>query len=77
MWRLRSCGSECLAWAAPKACYQTSVFCVTCRSVGNPFDEATEQGPQVDLAGFKKALHYIELGKSEGARLLTGGKMTQ
>jgi aldehyde dehydrogenase (NAD+) len=44
------------------------------RKVGNPFDPATEQGPQIDKAQFDKIMHYVGLGKSEGAECLTGGK---
>jgi aldehyde dehydrogenase (NAD+) len=44
------------------------------RRVGNPFDAETEQGPQVDQAQFDKVMSYIESGKAEGAKLLTGGK---
>jgi aldehyde dehydrogenase (NAD+) len=44
------------------------------RRLGDPFDPETEQGPQVDQAQFDKILHYIELGKKEGAECLTGGK---
>ncbi|HEV2379958.1 MAG TPA: aldehyde dehydrogenase family protein [Terriglobia bacterium] len=43
------------------------------RTVGDPFDPKTEQGPQVDDAQFDKVMGYIETGKSEGATLLTGG----
>merc|ERR1712088_123575 len=43
------------------------------RTVGNPFDPANEQGPQVDKEQFEKILGYIEKGKSEGANLLAGG----
>ena len=43
------------------------------RVVGNPFDKATEQGPQVDQAQFEKILKYIDIGKQEGAQCLTGG----
>jgi aldehyde dehydrogenase (NAD+) len=43
------------------------------RKLGNPLDPATEQGPQVDQAQFEKIMHYIDLGKSEGAKCLTGG----
>ncbi|WOL02979.1 aldehyde dehydrogenase family 2 member C4-like [Canna indica] len=42
--------------------------------VGDPFDPTVQQGPQVDKAQFDKVLSYIELGKKEGATLLTGGK---
>jgi aldehyde dehydrogenase (NAD+) len=43
------------------------------RTVGNPFDTNTEQGPQVDQDQFNKVMGYIESGKSEKAKLATGG----
>ena len=43
------------------------------RTVGNPFDKNTEQGPQVDQDQFDKVMGYIESGKSEKAKLLAGG----
>jgi aldehyde dehydrogenase (NAD+) len=43
------------------------------RTVGDPFDPKTEQGPQVDDIQFEKVMGYIESGKREGARLVTGG----
>ena len=51
-----------------------SASCSAARKMGNPLDIATQQGPQVDEAQMKKVLHYIELGKKEGARMLSGGK---
>ncbi|XP_057733619.1 aldehyde dehydrogenase family 2 member C4-like [Arachis stenosperma] len=42
--------------------------------VGDPFDPQSQQGPQVDKNQFEKILSYIEIGKEEGATLLTGGK---
>lgn len=44
------------------------------RRVGDPFDPATEQGPQVDKAQFDKIMKYIDLGKKSGADCVTGGK---
>jgi aldehyde dehydrogenase (NAD+) len=44
------------------------------RKVGDPFDPDTEQGPQVDKAQFDKILKYIDYGKQDGAKLVTGGK---
>lgn len=44
------------------------------RKVGDPFDAKTEQGPQVDQAQFDKVLGYIDAGKNDGARLVTGGE---
>jgi aldehyde dehydrogenase (NAD+) len=43
------------------------------RKLGDPLDPATEQGPQVDQTQFDKIMHYIDLGKREGAECLTGG----
>jgi aldehyde dehydrogenase (NAD+) len=43
------------------------------RKLGDPLDPDTEQGPQVDQAQFDKIMHYIGLGKSEGATCVTGG----
>lgn len=43
------------------------------RKIGDPFDPATTQGPQVDADQFNKILSYIDKGKSEGANCLTGG----
>ncbi len=43
------------------------------RKLGDPLDPDTEQGPQVDQAQFDKIMHYIEVGKSEGATCVTGG----
>jgi aldehyde dehydrogenase (NAD+) len=43
------------------------------RTVGDPFDPDTEQGPQVDDIQFEKVMSYIDAGKKEGAKLLTGG----
>ncbi|TRY66264.1 hypothetical protein DNTS_026222 [Danionella cerebrum] len=43
------------------------------RTVGDPFDLSTEQGPQVDEEQFKKILGFIGSGKREGAKLLCGG----
>src|SRR5205814_7060865 len=44
------------------------------RKLGDPFDATTEQGPQVDKTQFDKVLGYIESGKQQGARCITGGE---
>ncbi len=44
------------------------------RKVGDPFGADTDQGPQVDSEQFHKLMNYIDIGKKEGAKLLTGGK---
>uniref|UniRef100_A0A1I8JH12 aldehyde dehydrogenase (NAD(+)) n=1 Tax=Macrostomum lignano TaxID=282301 RepID=A0A1I8JH12_9PLAT len=43
------------------------------RLVGDPFNLNTEQGPQIDQEQMGKILELIKSGKSQGAKLLTGG----
>ncbi len=42
--------------------------------VGDPFDPATDQGPQVNQAQLDKIMYYIEQGRAEGADCVTGGR---
>ena len=53
---------------------QRSVERAKKRTVGDPLDRKTEQGPQVDKEQFDKILSYVEAGKQEGANLLCGGE---
>ncbi|OBU00528.1 hypothetical protein VE01_01047 [Pseudogymnoascus verrucosus] len=46
----------------------------TATVIGDPFAEKTSHGPQVSKIQFDKILKYIEIGKSEGATLVAGGK---
>jgi aldehyde dehydrogenase (NAD+) len=41
--------------------------------VGNGLDETVEMGPAVNESQLKTDLSYIEIGKTEGAKLRTGG----
>jgi aldehyde dehydrogenase (NAD+) len=41
--------------------------------IGDPFDPATQQGPQVSQEQFDKVMGYISAGKSGGAKLRCGG----
>jgi betaine-aldehyde dehydrogenase len=43
--------------------------------IGDPLDEGTQVGPLVSEAQRNKVLGYIEAGKTEGARLLIGGRV--
>jgi aldehyde dehydrogenase (NAD+) len=43
------------------------------RTVGDPLDPNTEQGPQIDDTQFEKIMGYIESGKQQGAKLRVGG----
>lgn len=42
--------------------------------IGNPFEEDTFMGAQASSAQLDKILRYIETGKNEGAKLITGGE---
>ncbi len=42
--------------------------------VGNPVDPNTQMGAQVSESQLNKILKYIEIGKNEGAKVLTGGE---
>jgi aldehyde dehydrogenase (NAD+) len=42
--------------------------------VGNPLDPASQMGSQISSRQMDRILDYIESGKREGARLLTGGE---
>lgn len=42
---------------------------------GNPLDTESMVGSQVSKAQFDKILNYIEIGKAEGAEVLTGGNV--
>ncbi|CAI7629563.1 unnamed protein product [Penicillium viridicatum] len=42
--------------------------------VGDPFEESTFQGPQVTQAQYDRIMSYIDVGKSEKATLIAGGK---
>ncbi len=44
---------------------------------GDPLDENTVMGAIVDVIQLKSVLGYIEAGKAEGAKLLSGGKQVQ
>lgn len=41
--------------------------------VGNPLDPSTQMGALIYEDQLKKVLKYVEIGKEEGARLVTGG----
>jgi betaine-aldehyde dehydrogenase len=42
--------------------------------IGDPFEEKTLLGPIVNETQYQKVISYIEQGKTEGLKLLTGGK---
>jgi alpha-ketoglutaric semialdehyde dehydrogenase len=41
--------------------------------VGNGLDEAAQMGPQINQAQLDKIVRYVQIGREQGARLVTGG----
>jgi aldehyde dehydrogenase (NAD+) len=73
-------GQACIALSrvlAPRSRYQEVVDTLAAMvgglPVGDPFDESTFVGPVLNAKQRDRALSYIEIGKSEGARVVTGG----
>ncbi|KAI1340648.1 aldehyde dehydrogenase domain-containing protein [Xylariaceae sp. FL0016] len=46
----------------------------TTSKVGNQWDKDTYQGPQVSKVQYERVLEYVNIGKSEGAKLGCGGE---
>lgn len=78
---MRSTGQKCTATSrviveAPLLNTFTEALAERCRNlaVGNPFDSQTYMGPLASLDQQRTVLDYIQIGKEEGARLVTGGE---
>jgi aldehyde dehydrogenase (NAD+) len=41
--------------------------------VGDPYDDSSDLGPMTSRRQYERVLSYLELGKSEGARVVAGG----
>jgi aldehyde dehydrogenase (NAD+) len=44
------------------------------QKVGDPFDPETTQGPQVSQEQCDRIMGYIDAGRKDGAKMLTGGR---
>jgi aldehyde dehydrogenase (NAD+) len=64
---------------APRSRYEEVVDAVAALAegltVGDPLDKATDIGPLVSSRQRERVLNYIEIGKSEGAKLVAGGSV--
>ncbi len=43
-------------------------------NLGDPFDKQTNCGPIISNKQFERVMSYVEIGKAEGAEIVTGGK---
>lgn len=75
-----SCGQVCTLGSrllVQRSIYKTVVDEIARRAdairIGNALDLATQMGPQTHEEQLEKTLRYIEIGKSEGARVAAGG----
>lgn len=75
-WQGQSCGSTSRLFVHDDI-YDQVVEQVVAKSaairVGDPFDSATQMGAINSAAHLKRVAQYIDAGKADGARLLTGG----
>jgi acyl-CoA reductase-like NAD-dependent aldehyde dehydrogenase len=78
---MRSTGQKCTATSrviveVPLLGDFTDALAERCRklAVGNPLDSQTYMGPLASLEQQRTVLDYIQIGKEEGARLVTGGE---
>ena len=64
---------------APRSRYDEVVDAVAALAegltVGDPLDKATDVGPLVSSRQRDRVLNYIDIGKSEGAKLVAGGSV--
>ncbi len=64
---------------APRARYAEAVEALAALAdgftVGDPLEKSTDVGPLVSARQRERVLDYIELGKSEGAKLVAGGSV--
>jgi aldehyde dehydrogenase (NAD+) len=64
---------------APRSRYEEIVDAVVALAdglnVGDPLDKSTHIGPLVSARQRERVLNYVEIGKSEGAKLVAGGSV--
>jgi aldehyde dehydrogenase (NAD+) len=73
-------GQTCIAGSrllVQRGVYETVIERIAERArhvrLGNPLEPETEMGPVAHTAQLERILHYIDLGREQGARLLAGG----
>ena len=75
-WSGQSCGSNSRL-LVQRPIYEAVVArvaeLVRARKIGDPLEDDSEQGTMINRAQYEKSLRYIDIARSEGARLVTGG----
>lgn len=75
-WSGQSCGSNSRLLVQREIhdeLVQRVVARIEGRMIGDPFDEATEQGTMINRAQYDKSMSYIDIAVREGATVATGG----
>jgi acyl-CoA reductase-like NAD-dependent aldehyde dehydrogenase len=77
-------GQDCCARSrvfVERAAYDDFVAAMAKRTdelkVGPPLDEDTDLGPMISAGQRETSLEYLEIGRKEGARLVTGGEIPE
>ncbi|OOS02283.1 gamma-glutamyl-gamma-aminobutyraldehyde dehydrogenase [Moraxella cuniculi DSM 21768] len=71
-----SCGSRLLVHSSKKQLLLDKLVAgLAAWKLGDPRQDDVVLGPMIEQAHFDKVVHYLETAKSEGASLLTGGKV--
>jgi aldehyde dehydrogenase (NAD+) len=75
------CGQSCALGSrllVHESVYDTVVNEIAARStrvrIGNALDPSTQMGPQAHDEQLQKTLRYLDIGRTEGARLVVGGE---
>jgi acyl-CoA reductase-like NAD-dependent aldehyde dehydrogenase len=75
-WSGQSCGSTSRLFVHESIADEVVdqvVKIVESRTIASPLSPDSQQGTMASRAQFEKVLRYVEIGRGEGARLLTGG----
>ncbi|MFM0123894.1 aldehyde dehydrogenase family protein [Paraburkholderia sp. RL18-101-BIB-B] len=76
-WQGQSCGSTSrllLHESIHDAVVERVVAAVSSLKLGDPLDETSQMGPINSERHYRRVLEYIDIAKSDGAHLATGGK---
>ncbi|OYO04814.1 aldehyde dehydrogenase [Enemella evansiae] len=79
-WSGQSCGSNSRLLVQREVhdeLVQRIVRIIEARRVGSPFESATEQGTMINQTQYDKSLSYIDIARTGGAEVATGGGRPQ
>lgn len=75
--RCTACSRVIVHEAVSERLLQLLLEKITQLKIGDGLDESVKIGPVINKAALEKINHYVELGRQEGAKLVTGGRILQ